>query len=201
LSISIGNRELLSHANFQLQRGRHYVLHGRNGIGKSTLLRAIATDQIPSIPRGVNVLLLGQTVSDLEEDVENLSLNDRTVLEYVVRSDAQRETLLHESKTLGTAVENSADPNAAVRAYRKISHERLGRKLEQVRQIALRRSGGRGADAKKVLVKTEADFEASEQRLDADIGPSEMGDESQKAAEMMVEVQTSLELVSLCRCF
>lgn len=196
LSISIGNRELLSHANFQLQRGRHYVLHGRNGIGKSTLLRAIATDQIPSIPRGVKVLLLGQTVSNSEEDVENLDLNERTVLEYVVRSDTQRELLLHEAKTLGAAVEDSADPIAGVRAYRKICHERLGRKLEQVRQIALRRSGGRGAEAKKVLVKTEAEFEVSKERLEAEIGANEMGEDSQKAAEMMVEVQTSLELVS-----
>lgn len=118
------------------------------------------------------------------------------MLEYVVRSDTQRELLLHEANTLEKAIENSADPIAGVRAYRRISHERLGRKLEQVRQIALRRSGGRGADAKKVLLKTEAEFETSKERLEGEIGASEMGEESQKAAEMLVEVQTSLELVS-----
>jgi ATP-binding cassette, subfamily F, member 3 len=36
LSISIGQREILSHAQFQLQVGKHYVLVGRNGIGKSS---------------------------------------------------------------------------------------------------------------------------------------------------------------------
>lgn len=38
LSISIGQREILSHAEFQLQVGKHYVLVGRNGIGKSSKL-------------------------------------------------------------------------------------------------------------------------------------------------------------------
>ncbi|CZT15698.1 related to positive effector protein GCN20 [Ramularia collo-cygni] len=195
LSISIGNRELLSHANFQLQRGRHYVLHGRNGIGKSTLLRAIATDQIPSIPRGIKVLLLGQTISGLEDDVENLDMNEMNVLDFVVRSDEQREILLREAEALGNAIENSADPTAGVWAYRQVSHERLGRKLEKIKQIAIRRSGGRGADAKKVLLKTEKEFEVSKERLEGEVGAEEMGEETQKAAELMVEIQTSLELM------
>ena len=36
LNISIGHREILNHAEFQLQVGKHYVLVGRNGIGKSS---------------------------------------------------------------------------------------------------------------------------------------------------------------------
>jgi ABC-type molybdenum transport system ATPase subunit/photorepair protein PhrA len=36
LSISIGQREILSHAQFQFQVGKHYVLVGRNGVGKSS---------------------------------------------------------------------------------------------------------------------------------------------------------------------
>lgn len=31
LNVSIGNREILNHASFQLQVGRHYILSGRNG--------------------------------------------------------------------------------------------------------------------------------------------------------------------------
>ena len=50
LSISLGERELLSHTNLSLQPGRHYVLVGRNGVGKSTLLRAIASGTVPGIP-------------------------------------------------------------------------------------------------------------------------------------------------------
>lgn len=36
LSISIGNKEILSHATLHLQEGRHYALVGRNGTGKSS---------------------------------------------------------------------------------------------------------------------------------------------------------------------
>lgn len=36
LSITIGTREILSHADLQLHPGRHYVLVGRNGVGKSS---------------------------------------------------------------------------------------------------------------------------------------------------------------------
>lgn len=36
LSIAIGTREILSHADLQLHPGRHYVLVGRNGVGKSS---------------------------------------------------------------------------------------------------------------------------------------------------------------------
>jgi ATP-binding cassette subfamily F protein 3 len=36
LSIAIGQRELLSHAELFLKEGGHYVLVGRNGVGKSS---------------------------------------------------------------------------------------------------------------------------------------------------------------------
>ena len=204
LSISIGTRELLSHAKFQLQPGRHYVLHGRNGIGKSTLLRAIAADRIPSIPRGVKVLLLGQTQSNnndnhFERDFENLDLAarpDETVLQHVVRSDQKREYLLSESKILTAALENSDDPLAPVKAYRKLSHERLEQRVAEARQIALRRSGARGAKARSVLLQSEAELKSSESTLREEITPSHMSEDSQKAAEMLAEVQSALELVS-----
>ncbi|KAK4620608.1 ABC transporter F family member 3 [Fulvia fulva] len=194
LNISIGNRELLSHANFQLQRGRHYVLHGRNGIGKSTLLRAIATDQISSIPRGVKVLLLGQTESTLEEDMDAIQLEDLTVLQYVVRSDATRERLLHKSRLLSAALDME-DPTAAVRAYRRVAHERLEKRLADVKQIAKRRSGARGKEASKVQLRLEGEVDASAARLTEPLSVDEISDETQKSAEMLSEVQTSLELM------
>lgn len=36
LSVSIGGKEILAHANLKLQENVHYVLVGRNGIGKSS---------------------------------------------------------------------------------------------------------------------------------------------------------------------
>ena len=195
LSISLGNRELLSHADLQLQRGRHYVLHGRNGVGKSTLLKAIGTDQIPNIPRGVKVLLLGQTQSNVEDELEKLDLSQVTVLNYVIRSDQQRERLLHESKILSGALESTTDPTAPVNAYRQLQHERLEHRVHVIRQLALRRSGARGRKTRDEQLKLEEEMKSSETRLLQEVTVDEIGDESQKAAEMLADVQTSLELM------
>jgi ABC-type transporter Mla maintaining outer membrane lipid asymmetry ATPase subunit MlaF len=37
LSISIGGREILAHAELKLHENVHYVLAGRNGVGKSSM--------------------------------------------------------------------------------------------------------------------------------------------------------------------
>ncbi|KAF7192270.1 putative ABC transporter ATP-binding protein C29A3.09c [Pseudocercospora fuligena] len=212
LSISIGGRELLSNAEFQLQRGRRYVLHGRNGIGKSTLLRAIAKDEIPSIPRGVRRLLLGQVEREDDEDandgrgedgIENVKSGVSSlqvgqgvsVLEYVVRSNEERERLLREEKMISEALERVEDSTAVVKAYRKVCHERLERRLHEVRQIALRRSGARGRKTREEESKLEGEVEASGKRLSEESNAEDTANELKKAAEMLADVQTSLELM------
>lgn len=121
----------------------------------------MATDQIPSIPQSLRVLLLGQTQSTLEDDVGNLNLSEMTVLEYVVRSDRKREILLKEERELSTAIDTSQRPTAAVLAYRKVSHERLERRTSEARQIGLRRSGARGIKARKTLIALEDEVKMS----------------------------------------
>lgn len=123
-----------------------------------------------------------------------MQLDDLSVLQYVVRSDATRERLLHESKTLSTALD-AKDPTAAVRAYRQVSHERLEKRLADARQIAKRRSGARGKEASKVQLRLEGEADASADRLTVTPSVDEISTETQKAAEMLSEVQTSLELV------
>jgi ATPase subunit of ABC transporter with duplicated ATPase domains len=46
LSIEVGGRELLSNASFTVDRGDKVGLVGRNGVGKTTLLRALAHDGV-----------------------------------------------------------------------------------------------------------------------------------------------------------
>lgn len=195
LNICIANRELLSHANFQLQRGRHYVLHGRNGVGKSTLLKAIGTCRIPSIPRGVKVLLLGQTQADFEDNGAESDGEGDTVLDYVVRSNRRREILLREADVLSYALEIGCDSLATVRAFREVSHRRLERKVENARRVAERRSGSRGKEASKVVLRLEERLVVSELKRSQKATPEEMSDEIQKAAELLAEIQASLEMV------
>ncbi|WPG99768.1 putative AAA+ ATPase domain, ABC transporter, P-loop containing nucleoside triphosphate hydrolase [Acrodontium crateriforme] len=198
LSISIGNREILSHADLQLQTGRHYVLVGRNGTGKSTLLHAIATDQIPSIPRTVQVLLLGQTRVELEDEVAALSLSEQTVLQFVLKSDTKRERLLHEAALLSAALDGKDGAFAPVKVWRLLKHQRLEAEVAEASMIATKRSGARGMKARKVLIKLEEDLKESEAILrqdPKDVDLTVVGLETQQAAEMLAEVQASLELM------
>lgn len=128
----------------------------------SALLQAIATEQIPSIPHSLHILLLGQTESNLDEDLGDLKLVDQTVLQHVIKSNKKRERLLHEERTLSTALESVKDPISTVRAYRSIRHERLNHQMHQARQIQLRRSGARGAKARKTLLQLEEELKQSE---------------------------------------
>ena len=81
----------------------------------------------------------------------------------MVNSDKHRERLLHEERILSMAIENTKDPTAAVHAYRKVCHERLERRVHEARQIELRRSGARGAKARKILLQLEAELKQSEE--------------------------------------
>jgi len=101
LSISVSNRELLSHTTLHLVESRHYVLVGRNGTGKSTLLKAIGDGLIPGIPWSTRILLLGQTRETVEDEMEKLALKNETVLEHVIRSDKVRERYIREAKGIG----------------------------------------------------------------------------------------------------
>ncbi|KAF1984916.1 ABC transporter ATP-binding protein uup-1 [Aulographum hederae CBS 113979] len=197
LSIAIGQKEILAHVELFLKEGGHYVLVGRNGVGKSTLLKAIADGLIPGIPWSIRILLLGQTRT-VEDDMQNLRLEEETVLQHVIRSDVTRERLIRESAILSEALEGSNDPLKAVKAYRKVSHDRLERRTAEARQIAERRSGARGKDARKQLIKLEEQVETSLASLDFavdDVNPDQMSEETQAAANMLADVLSSLELM------
>lgn len=157
LSISVADRELLSHVTLHLVEGRHYVLVGRNGTGKSTLMRAIGDGLIPGIPWSTKVLLLGQTRDvELEAKIGGTSMKEETVLQYIVRSDQVREMYAREEEALREGVELSMDPMAPVRARRKVLHGRLALQLKEAHRIAERRSGARGKLARKELIKVRS---------------------------------------------
>jgi ATPase subunit of ABC transporter with duplicated ATPase domains len=202
LSVTIGAKEILTRAELRFKERAHYVLVGRNGTGKSTILKAIAEGRVPGIPWSTKILLLGQTRElSLEDAVGGLSVGrEETVLEHVVRSDRAREDLLREAAVLGAGVEDQSDPLAAVRAYRRISHARLGKKLEEARLIATRRSGARGKKAREELNRMEEGFEQSEARVDDDLStldPVAVSEETKAAIDLFSEVQSNLEMVRL----
>jgi ATP-binding cassette, subfamily F, member 3 len=201
LCISVNQRELLSHAELFLKEGQHYVLVGRNGTGKSTLLKAIADGAIPNIPWTFDILLLGQTT--LDQDLATLQLEPETVLHHVLQSDKARRTCEEEAALLSEAFESSQDPVKAVIALRQIEHQRLRVKLEHAQAKAARtssafRDGARGLKARKALVAAEKQVEDAKARVDVnanELSPEEVSDETRGAAEMLSDIQAALEMV------
>lgn len=84
VNITINGNELLAGATLRLHEGRHYGLVGRNGVGKSTLLRRMALGKIAMFPDYLMVLHVKQEVDG----------DDTPVLETVIKSDKERLRLL-----------------------------------------------------------------------------------------------------------
>ena len=85
IDLSFGGINLLESATINLTYGRKYGVIGRNGIGKSTLMRAIASRELP-IPEDLDVVYVEQEVAG----------DDQTPLQCVLSSDVERIQLIEE---------------------------------------------------------------------------------------------------------
>ena len=92
--IAFADKVLLRGANLTLTYGRRYGLVGRNGIGKSTLLKLIASRSL-FIPKHITILHVEQEVVG----------NDTTALNAVLECDEVRSRLIAEEKRLASAEE------------------------------------------------------------------------------------------------
>lgn len=68
IDVSIGGKRILTDTNLTLAYGRRYGLVGQNGIGKSTLLRALSRREV-AIPTHVSILHVEQEVVPDEESI------------------------------------------------------------------------------------------------------------------------------------
>jgi ATPase subunit of ABC transporter with duplicated ATPase domains len=85
----------------KLKSGVHYALIGRNGTGKSTILKAVAEKLIPGIPIETRISILQQTLSTDEDAAENsgkeakgasqLSVLEKVIDRAISKSEIQRE--------------------------------------------------------------------------------------------------------------
>ncbi|KNC71176.1 hypothetical protein SARC_16285, partial [Sphaeroforma arctica JP610] len=60
VTIEFYGKELLANAKIKLHKGRKYCFIGRNGCGKTTLLKQMAQQTIPGWPRSVVTLMVEQ---------------------------------------------------------------------------------------------------------------------------------------------
>ncbi|KAI0321921.1 P-loop containing nucleoside triphosphate hydrolase protein [Amylostereum chailletii] len=89
IDVSFASNRILSGASLTLAHGRRYGLIGRNGIGKSTLLRHIAMRDVP-IPPHISILFVEQEIVG----------DDTTALDSVLKADVWRDHLLKEEASL-----------------------------------------------------------------------------------------------------
>ncbi|KAI2667164.1 ATP-binding cassette sub-family F member 3 [Labeo rohita] len=103
--VSFGERCLLQGAELCLASGRRYGLVGRNGLGKTTLLKMLASRSL-RVPLHISILHVEQEVAG----------DDTLALQSVLESDTVREELLKEERTLNAHIANgTADGLESVR--------------------------------------------------------------------------------------
>ncbi|PWN41511.1 P-loop containing nucleoside triphosphate hydrolase protein [Ceraceosorus guamensis] len=156
----VEQRQLLVDAHLRIKAGVHYGLIGLNGQGKSTLFKALADNLIPGLPSNVRILLVSQLESEnvvLKARQAKIEAEDSalpSVLEVVLRSDARRLQFESESEDI-TAVLDKGDLDGIKRVLSAIEFSRACAALEEAQRIAIKRSGARGADARKALIAAE----------------------------------------------
>ncbi|EIW86252.1 hypothetical protein CONPUDRAFT_114395 [Coniophora puteana RWD-64-598 SS2] len=89
IDVNFGSNRILSGASLTLAYGRRYGLIGRNGVGKSTLLRHVAFREVP-IPAHITILFVEQEIVG----------DDTTALDSVLKADVWRDHLLKEEAML-----------------------------------------------------------------------------------------------------
>ena len=105
-----GGADLIQDANLTLVPGHRYGLIGRNGKGKSTLLRALASRRVPGLGEGLSVYYVTQDVA-LTAEQEGWD-----AVALAVHADVARRLLLAEEAELGArAAAGSASAEDAQR--------------------------------------------------------------------------------------
>lgn len=101
IDLAYGGNELLQSASLRVAYGRRYGIIGRNGVGKSSLLKAIARGDVPT-PDGLQILYVEQEVVG----------GGKSAIDHVLSADARRQELLREEARLLARMhrlENSTD--------------------------------------------------------------------------------------------
>lgn len=119
IDISIAGQRILTDTNLTLAYGRRYGLVGQNGIGKSTLLRALSKREV-AIPTHISILHVEQEIAG----------DDTPALQSVLDADVWRKHLLKEQEKISAELaeleekrSSMADTSADAE---KLDHQREG---------------------------------------------------------------------------
>lgn len=122
--ISIAGKKIVTEANLLLSHGRRYGLIGRNGIGKSTLLRNLAMRVLP-VPKNISILHVEQEVIG----------DDTSAIDSVLRADKLRSYLLDQEKFCLEALKDKND-EAIEKKLSKVYHQMAELDCDKAESIA-----------------------------------------------------------------
>ncbi|KAI7904787.1 P-loop containing nucleoside triphosphate hydrolase protein [Cokeromyces recurvatus] len=117
--ISFAGRRILTDANLTVAFGRRYGVVGKNGIGKSTLLRAMARREI-AVPQHISILYVEQEVHG----------DDTLAIDMVLRADVWREHLLEKERDL-TAKINDIESKQSANEVELTENEKQSLEVEK----------------------------------------------------------------------
>lgn len=119
LDLAFGGMTLLDGANLKIPYGRRVGIIGRNGCGKTTLMRAIARRELP-LPEDMDIVYVEQEIAGCE----------KTPLQVVLESDTIRQGLLDEeeelTEQLTEAESNGVDPDPKIAERLTEVYNKLG---------------------------------------------------------------------------
>ncbi|EJT98885.1 hypothetical protein DACRYDRAFT_24014 [Dacryopinax primogenitus] len=142
VDVTFGSHRILTGASLTLAFGRRYGLIGRNGVGKSTLLRHIAMRDI-AIPKHITILFVEQEIVG----------DDTLALQSVLSADVWRERLLAEQEELDKRIASLAEGSAEMEE----AGARLAEVHEKLAEMDVEGSVARAAGLLAGLGFTEAD--------------------------------------------
>ncbi|EGZ19345.1 ABC transporter [Phytophthora sojae] len=149
----VGVVELLRDTQLKLNYGSRYGLVGPNGIGKSTLLTALADGLVEGLPASLKILYVNQldTSSLTPESAQ------QSVLQTVLSADTRVSELQHKIDVLQRA--------ELLHALLTIQVMEAEQAQEAASKIAIKRSGMLGKDARLRLLEVEHKVADLRQRL------------------------------------
>ncbi|KFY29762.1 hypothetical protein V494_08495 [Pseudogymnoascus sp. VKM F-4513 (FW-928)] len=122
IDVTIGGLRILTDTSLTLAYGRRYGLVGQNGIGKSTLLRALARRDLP-IPVHISILHVEQEISG----------DDTPAIQAVLDADVWRKHLLAEQEKLSKQL-SAMETERAGMADTSADAERIDRERDALDQ-------------------------------------------------------------------
>lgn len=125
VTVSLPNgTALLENGELKFAYQRRYGLIGENGVGKSTLLKAINNQQVEGFPTHLRIL-------HVRQEVPSHFTQDLSVMEAVLQADIERMELIAAEKEIIAKLENDADAGLTIEEKRK----RLSSKSNDMKEM------------------------------------------------------------------